>query len=352
MRPGRCTATWATAGPAWLRTPEDVNALVPQLWPRTVTRAEAGCLRDRRRERRRPGGRVRHPGLLARRGRSAGPVPRVRGRVRATPTSTTRASRSCARRSCGSSRRRGSSSTSAPAGSWRWRWRRASRPERIGFHGNNKSASELSRALEAGVGRIIVDSFDEIDRLTDLARRSSGKRPSVLVRVTVGVEAHTHEFIATAHEDQKFGFSLAGGAAFAGGGADPRRGRARPQGPALAHRLADLRHQRLRGGRAPGAGVAGADPRRPRGRAGRARPRRRLRHRVHHPGRPVDRRRPGQADQQDRRVASASWPRCASRGCRSSRAGRSSGRPCSPSTRSARSRTSTASAPTSASTAG
>ncbi|HET6481962.1 MAG TPA: diaminopimelate decarboxylase, partial [Actinoplanes sp.] len=85
--------------------------------------------------------------------------------------------------------------------------------ERIGFHGNNKSVSELTRALDVGVGRIVVDSFDEIDRLTALATEK-GQRPRVLVRVTVGVEAHTHEFIATAHEDQKFGFSLAGGAAF------------------------------------------------------------------------------------------------------------------------------------------
>jgi diaminopimelate decarboxylase len=86
-------------------------------------------------------------------------------------------------------------------------------PARIGFHGNNKSVSELARALDAGVGRIIVDSFDEIARLTDLAR-SSRKRPKIMIRVTVGVEAHTHEFIATAHEDQKFGFSLAGGEAY------------------------------------------------------------------------------------------------------------------------------------------
>ncbi len=85
-------------------------------------------------------------------------------------------------------------------------------PERIGFHGNNKSVAELTRALDVGVGRIIVDSFHEIERLTALARER-GVRPRVLIRVTVGVEAHTHEFIATAHEDQKFGFSLAGGAA-------------------------------------------------------------------------------------------------------------------------------------------
>jgi diaminopimelate decarboxylase len=81
---------------------------------------------------------------------------------------------------------------------------------RIAFHGNNKSFAELTTAVEAGVGRIIVDSFDEIERLTKLAIGRPHK-PKVLVRVTVGVEAHTHEFIATAHEDQKFGFSLAGG---------------------------------------------------------------------------------------------------------------------------------------------
>ena len=84
--------------------------------------------------------------------------------------------------------------------------------ERIGFHGNNKSTAELEQALAYGVGRIIVDSFDEIERLAGAAERL-GVRAPVMVRVTVGVEAHTHEFIATAHEDQKFGFSLATGAA-------------------------------------------------------------------------------------------------------------------------------------------
>ncbi len=85
-------------------------------------------------------------------------------------------------------------------------------PDRIVVHGNNKSDAELERALRVGVGRIVVDSFDEIDRLTALAR-SLGQRPAVCIRLTVGVEAHTHEFIATAHEDQKFGFSVASGAA-------------------------------------------------------------------------------------------------------------------------------------------
>lgn len=82
--------------------------------------------------------------------------------------------------------------------------------ERIAMHGSNKSETELEAAIEAGVGVIVVDSFMEIARLAALAELRPAPVP-VMVRVTVGVEAHTHEFIATAHEDQKFGFSLAGG---------------------------------------------------------------------------------------------------------------------------------------------
>ncbi|SDF97721.1 diaminopimelate decarboxylase [Lentzea fradiae] len=82
--------------------------------------------------------------------------------------------------------------------------------ERIALHGNNKSVAELTAAVEAGVGGIVVDSFLEIARLDQIARDRGVVQP-VLIRVTVGVEAHTHEFIATAHEDQKFGFSLSSG---------------------------------------------------------------------------------------------------------------------------------------------
>jgi len=87
-------------------------------------------------------------------------------------------------------------------------------PERIALHGNNKSLEELEAAVEAGVGRIVLDSFHEIARL-DAVARERGVVVPVMIRLTVGVEAHTHEFIATAHEDQKFGFSIAGGAASA-----------------------------------------------------------------------------------------------------------------------------------------
>lgn len=84
--------------------------------------------------------------------------------------------------------------------------------ERIAFHGNNKTAAEIERAIEVGVGRIVLDSFQEIVQVSHIAQRL-GKRQRVQIRVTVGVEAHTHEFIATAHEDQKFGIALAGGEA-------------------------------------------------------------------------------------------------------------------------------------------
>ncbi|MBF6212234.1 diaminopimelate decarboxylase [Nocardia puris] len=82
--------------------------------------------------------------------------------------------------------------------------------ERIALHGNNKSVPELEAAVAAGVGHVVVDSLYEIERLEAVAGRA-GVVQDVLVRVTVGVEAHTHEYISTAHEDQKFGFSIAGG---------------------------------------------------------------------------------------------------------------------------------------------
>ena len=101
-------------------------------------------------------------------------------------------------------------------------------PAMITLHGSNKLLVELARALETGVGHIVVDSFEEIARLAHLTEPAVGEpgtagaaatstaaraasRPRVLVRVTTGVEAHTHEFVATAHDDQKFGFSLSSG---------------------------------------------------------------------------------------------------------------------------------------------
>jgi diaminopimelate decarboxylase len=103
-------------------------------------------------------------------------------------------------------------------------------PDRLVLHGNNKSESELAAALAVGVGRIVIDSFDEIDRIERLLAEpatsgsptasppaatssSPAERPKVLVRVTPGVEVHTHEFVRTGQDDSKFGFGLASGAA-------------------------------------------------------------------------------------------------------------------------------------------
>jgi diaminopimelate decarboxylase len=79
--------------------------------------------------------------------------------------------------------------------------------DRLVLHGNNKSEAELRQALEAGVGRIVVDSNDELDRIERLVH-AGAPRPTVLLRVTPGVEAHTHEFVQTGQTDSKFGFGV------------------------------------------------------------------------------------------------------------------------------------------------
>jgi len=81
-------------------------------------------------------------------------------------------------------------------------------PARIGVHGNNKSVAELEQAVAVRVGSIVVDSFQEIERLAAVAEAAGVVQP-VLIRVNSGVHAETHDFLATAHEDQKFGFTLA-----------------------------------------------------------------------------------------------------------------------------------------------
>ncbi|HEX5597658.1 MAG TPA: diaminopimelate decarboxylase [Micromonosporaceae bacterium] len=200
-------------GPEWLRTPNDVNALVPQLWPRGVARNADGVLTV---------GGLDVAELAARFGTPAYVLDEgdLRGRCRDFRTAFADYDVYYAGKAflCRAVVRiiqeEGLSLDVCTGGELRTALEAGMPAERIGFHGNNKSIDELTRALDAGVGRIIVDSFEEIDRLTALARQR-GVRPAVMVRVTVGVEAHTHEFIATAHEDQKFGFSLAGGAAAA-----------------------------------------------------------------------------------------------------------------------------------------
>jgi diaminopimelate decarboxylase len=85
-------------------------------------------------------------------------------------------------------------------------------PKKIELHGNNKSVTEINRAVDVGVRIIVIDSLFEIDRVSAAAERK-GIRQAVMLRLTPGVQAHTHQSISTAHEDVKFGFSIASGAA-------------------------------------------------------------------------------------------------------------------------------------------
>ncbi|GFJ85136.1 diaminopimelate decarboxylase [Phytohabitans houttuyneae] len=202
-----------STGPAWLRTPEDVNVILPQLWPTSVARAADGALAI---------GGVSVRALAEEFGTPAYVLDE--NDMRARCRDFVSAFAGCDVYYAGKAflcravvriiAEEGLHLDVCTGGELATALSAGMPAERIGFHGNNKSVSELTRAVEAGVGRIIVDSLHEIERLTEIAR-SRDVRPAVLLRVTVGVEAHTHEFIATAHEDQKFGFSLAGGAAFA-----------------------------------------------------------------------------------------------------------------------------------------
>lgn len=82
--------------------------------------------------------------------------------------------------------------------------------DKLVLHGNNKSTAELQMAIDAGIGRIVVDSFDELDRLDAIG---ADRPPKVLLRLTPGIKAETHDYIATGHDDSKFGFTVSTGAA-------------------------------------------------------------------------------------------------------------------------------------------
>ena len=276
--------------PHWLPWPTDVMELLPQLWPQTVRRDEQRASRGRRR-RRGDAGRAstapRHTSSTRRtsaararafRDEFAAPFEPVCGGVDVyyagkaflcTAVAGWVAEEGLSLDVCLRRRARGRAAGRLPRGADRHARQQQDRSPRS------------SRRSTYGVGRIIVDSFEEIERIAAVATELGVTAP-VMVRVTVGVEAHTHEFIATAHEDQKFGFSLAGGQAAAA--IEPRAGarrRAGPARPALPHRQPDLRHLRLRGLRAP-AHRAARPRRRPARRAhARDGPRRRLRHRLH-----------------------------------------------------------------------
>lgn len=199
--------------PSWLREPDDANALLPGLWSRTVSRADGELV---------VGG-VRAGELAARFGTPLYVVDEEHARSRAVEV---RAAFDRAFAEIGTAAKvyyAGKAFLSIEVARWMAEaglhidvcsggelavaLAAGVDPERLGFHGNNKSLAEIDRAVQVGVGAIVIDSLQEIDRVADAAERH-GVRQSVRLRVNSGVHAHTHAFLATAHEDQKFGIAL------------------------------------------------------------------------------------------------------------------------------------------------
>ncbi|GAB3238741.1 diaminopimelate decarboxylase [Kineosporia babensis] len=202
--------------PGWLRPPDDVNDLLPGLWAQTVHRAGDGVLQI---------GGVSVNDLAAEFGTPAFVLDEADFRSRATAFRDAFASAFAGVGGadvyyagkaflCTEVARwiaeDGLFLDTCSGGELAVALRAGVPPERIALHGNNKLESEIDRAVAAGIGRIVIDSMIEIERVAAAAERH-GKVQPVFIRVTVGVEAHTHEYVSTAHEDQKFGLSLAGG---------------------------------------------------------------------------------------------------------------------------------------------
>jgi len=204
--------------PAWLRPPDDANALLPALWSATVRRGAHGAVEV-------AGVDVRQ--IAAEHGTPAFVLDEADFRARA---GAFRDAFTTAFADLAGAEVNYAGKAFLCTGVARWiaedglgldvcsggelaaGLRGGADPQRLTLHGNNKSDAEIERAVVAGVGRIALDSTAEVDRVADVAGRL-GRRVAVLLRVTVGVEAHTHEYISTAHEDQKFGVSLAEGQA-------------------------------------------------------------------------------------------------------------------------------------------
>jgi diaminopimelate decarboxylase len=213
---GAHEAGWAHApgalhGPHWLREPADVNALLPLLWSRTAVKVD-GELHV---------GGIAVPELVANVNTPAYVLDEedFRARARAFRDAFADFDVYYAGKAflCTAVARwiaeEGLCLDVCSDGELTVAERAGVDPARIGYHGNNKTPMELRRAVVMGVGRIIVDSFHEVERVAAIAAET-GRTARVMVRVTAGVEAHTHEYIATAHEDQKFGFSISSGDAF------------------------------------------------------------------------------------------------------------------------------------------
>ncbi|THV42880.1 diaminopimelate decarboxylase [Glycomyces buryatensis] len=201
-----------TLRPGWLGVPDDVNALHPELWASNVERSDDGVLHI---------GGISVERLAAEFGTPAYVLDEddFRARCRAWTEAFDgadvyyAAKAFCSKAVLRAAVEEGLNVDVCSAGELAVALAAGVEPARLGLHGNNKSVAELRQAVELDLGRIVADSYTEIARLEEISA-ALGKRAKVMVRVNVGVEAHTHEYIATAHEDQKFGFSLTGGHAY------------------------------------------------------------------------------------------------------------------------------------------
>lgn len=201
--------------PAWLRHPDDANALAAHVWPASAARDVDGALTI---------GGVRAPDLAADFGTPLYVIDEADARARAART------RDAFTAAFGP---HGADSVVYYAGKAflstevvRWMLEAGlnidvssggelavalaagADPARLGLHGNNKSLAEIDRAVRVGVGAIVIDSSLEVERVAEAAARH-GREQAVRVRINSGVHAHTHEYLATAREDQKFGIPLA-----------------------------------------------------------------------------------------------------------------------------------------------
>ena len=204
-----------TAAPTWLAVPDDANALPEAVWP-------AGADRD-------PEGAIRIGGVSARTlaGEFGTPLYVIdEDAARAAARTTLAAFRDAASYHGTQAQVYYAGKAFLSAEVVRWMLAEGLRvdvctggelavalgagadPALLGFHGNNKSMIELTAAVDAGIGSIVIDSFDEIERLSAVVDGRGGAQP-VFIRVNSGVNAETHDFLATAHEDQKFGFTIA-----------------------------------------------------------------------------------------------------------------------------------------------
>ncbi|WP_157008499.1 diaminopimelate decarboxylase [Agromyces laixinhei] len=201
--------------PGWLRVPDDANALAPLVWPSTAARDDAGRLVIAG---------VDAASLVAEYGTPLHVVDEADARARASQIRRAFDDAAAAIGTTVTVYYAGKAFLSGAIVHWVTEEGLAvdvctggelavalaagADPARIGFHGNNKSVAEIERAVEAGVGTIVIDSEIEIERVADAAARAGRVQP-VRLRVNSGVHASTHEFLATAHEDQKFGVPLA-----------------------------------------------------------------------------------------------------------------------------------------------